>query len=1213
MASGSVAWADFDGDGRLDFLLAGSVELSLWRNKGDGFTNVTRAVAPDLPGLYDSAVAWGDFDNDTRVDLLITGLTNLSGRAQVSQLWRNTTNGFALVPIPGLPGVAQGSIAWSDFNGDGRLDFLITGTTNGDSSGTISQFWQNTGGAFTHVPIPGLPGVYFGSVACADFDDDGRQDFLMTGLTNETSNDAVAQLWRNTGDGFTNKPVPGLPGVFVSSLGCADYDNDGRIDFLLDGLSGTGFVSQLWRNTGNEFVNVPISGLPGVGDGSLAWADYDSNGLLDFLISGLANGATRITQLWRNTGAGFSHVTDAGLPGNFDNSLAWGDYDNDGRPDFLIAGTVEGGNASQLWRNNVSASNSPPAAPTGLSSIVSGNTVELKWNPPADDETPALGMSYNVRIGTTPGGSEILAAPALSNGRLLAPRFGTVRKSSLLINDLKLPNTFYWSVQAVDSSFVGSPFANEEQFSGTPQEVSVPDPGLNAAIRATLQKPAGPLTEQDLLSLTNLNASRRDVRSIIGLEAARNLVSLELQVNRLTNISIPPTLTKLTSLDLGLNPLTNCTLPNGLTNLNVLAVSGAGLAHFSLPTGLIRLNSLSLDNNQLTSLSGLSNLTELLLLDLSFNSFTNFSLPSGLTKLGQLIFDGNQLTNLALPGDLTSLTELHLSQNQFTSFTVPAGLTNLLFLNLFFNQLTNLTLADDLTNLGSLDLDFNRLSGLHFPPNLTNLSFLQLRANLFTNFNLPARFTQLSFLDISENRLADVQLPAGLGQLEFLRLSGNTNLTRLTLPVGLTNLTGLFLRFNGLTNLTLPADLANLVQIDVLGNKLASFSVPVGLTNLITLVLSGNQLTHLTLPPDMSKLATLVLNGNPLATLVLSAPLATNLAETVAAFQSEGVSVLTYPLVPELVRTRVFVGRFQFGITGPPGVYSVLGSTNLAEWDVVGTAENPLGSITFNDISTNVLPNRFYRALLQTPQTNMVFIPPNTFTMGSPINELHRQTNEGPQTIVTLTRGFWIGKYEVTQGEYLSLMSTNPSQFPGDLSRPISSVSWPDATNYCWNLTQRELAAGRISPGSQYRLPTEAEWECAARAGTTTRFSYGDDPDYAELMNYAWQNFEDGLTVHPVGQKLPNPWGLYDTMGNVFEWCQDWLGPLPGGNATDPIGPDSNPIGWKIMRGGAFDFGGPACRLASRMFFPNHPALTDWNLGFRVVLEVGEESGQARD
>ncbi|HAB18839.1 MAG TPA: formylglycine-generating enzyme family protein [Verrucomicrobiales bacterium] len=235
----------------------------------------------------------------------------------------------------------------------------------------------------------------------------------------------------------------------------------------------------------------------------------------------------------------------------------------------------------------------------------------------------------------------------------------------------------------------------------------------------------------------------------------------------------------------------------------------------------------------------------------------------------------------------------------------------------------------------------------------------------------------------------------------------------------------------------------------------------------------------------------------------------------------------------------------------------------------------------------------------------MVFIPPNTFTMGSPANELHRWPNEGPQTAVTLSRGFWIGKYEVTQGEYLAVTGTNPSVFPGDPSRPVSSVSWPDATNYCVMLTQRELAAGRIHPGSQYRLPTEAEWECAARAGTSTRFSYGDDLDYTSLASHAWYFLNGDLTVHPVGQKLPNPWGLYDMEGNVWEWCQDWLGDLAGGAVTDPQGPPTNSIGWKVIRGGGYDFGESDCRSARRYFFGSHPALNDSNLGFRVVLIMG--------
>jgi len=159
--------------------------------------------------------------------------------------------------------------------------------------------------------------------------------------------------------------------------------------------------------------------------------------------------------------------------------------------------------------------------------------------------------------------------------------------------------------------------------------------------------------------------------------------------------------------------------------------------------------------------------------------------------------------------------------------------------------------------------------------------------------------------------------------------------------------------------------------------------------------------------------------------------------------------------------------------------------------------------------------------------------------MGSPTNELDRWDGEGPQTAVTISRGFWMGKYEVTQGEYLEVMGSNPSRFTGDTNRPVETVTWYDATNYCGQLTQRERAAGRIAANSLYRLPTEAEWDYACRAGTSTRSSFGDDLGYTNLTNYAWYRENRGLTTHPVGQKLPNPWGLYDMHGNVWEWCQD--------------------------------------------------------------------------
>ncbi len=732
------------------------------------------------------------------------------------------------------------------------------------------------------------------------------------------------------------------------------------------------------------------------------------------------------------------------------------------------------------------------------------------------------------------------------------------------------------------------------------QEVSIPDPGLNAAIREALQKPDGLLTERDLLSLTVLDASRRNVRSIAGLGAAGNLVSLDLQINRLTNFSLPDQLRNLAFLNLSVNPLTNLFLPSGMTNLAKLIVEASGLTNLSLPADLHGLKTLGLCNNQFTGFN-LSNLTSLVELDLGFNQFTRLSLPSGLTNLETLILSGNLFTNFALPTGLIQLTEINLSQNQLTSFALPAGMTNLLSLNLFFNQLTNLTLPSDLGSLARLNLDFNQLSSLPLPSNLTNLADLHLRANQFTNFTLPTGLAALKLLDISTNPLSSITLPVDLNHLATLRLSEN-KLTNLTLPVGMTNLVGLNLSRNQLTNLVLPSDLYQLQTLILGGNQLTSLTLPAGLTNLSGLFVTGNLLTELTLPPDMTQLVDFGFLGNPLATFVLSEVQAANLAETVAEMENQGVSVFTYALVAQLVRPRMFTGRFQFGITGPPGVYAVLGSTDLAVWNVVGTADNTLGSISFNDVTVNLSPQKFYRAQRQSPPANMVFIPPNTFTMGSPTNELHRQANEGPQTTVTLTRGFWIGKYEVTQAEYLSVTGTNPSQFPGDLSRPVSSVSWPDATNYCWLLTQQERAAGRISSDSHYRLPTEAEWECAARAGTTTRFSYGDDPDYASLTNHAWYFINSDLMVHPVGQKLPNPRGLYDMEGNVWEWCQDWLGDLPGGAVIDPQGPPSNPIGWKIVRGGGYDFDAPDCRSARRFFFPNHPALNDSNLGFRVVL-----------
>lgn len=183
------------------------------------------------------------------------------------------------------------------------------------------------------------------------------------------------------------------------------------------------------------------------------------------------------------------------------------------------------------------------------------------------------------------------------------------------------------------------------------------------------------------------------------------------------------------------------------------------------------------------------------------------------------------------------------------------------------------------------------------------------------------------------------------------------------------------------------------------------------------------------------------------------------------------------------------------------------------------------------------------------------------------------------------------------------MLGFNPSLFPGVPDRPVEKVTWFDALDYCAKLTERERQAGRLPEGFEYRLPTEAEWAYAARAGTTARFSYGADPGYAQLADYAWYGGNSGLRPHPVGQKLPNPWGLYDVHGNVFEWCRDWFGQLPGGWVSDPWGPGAGID--RIIRGGYWDSTPAMCRSAVRVHCPPHTRIS--YLGFRVVLVETDE------
>ncbi|MSU61459.1 MAG: formylglycine-generating enzyme family protein [Pedosphaera sp.] len=279
--------------------------------------------------------------------------------------------------------------------------------------------------------------------------------------------------------------------------------------------------------------------------------------------------------------------------------------------------------------------------------------------------------------------------------------------------------------------------------------------------------------------------------------------------------------------------------------------------------------------------------------------------------------------------------------------------------------------------------------------------------------------------------------------------------------------------------------------------------------------------------------------------------------------------------------------------------YLVFTSTNLRQWEATGDLMEGSGApITIEGKQES---NRYYKLeeIQATPVAGMVWIKAGKFVMGSPLEEKNRDLDEDPLTQVTLPHGFWMGKFELTQKEYEAVVGSNPSGFTGNPNRPVEQVSWVEAVAYCSKLTEQEQEVGRLPPGYAYRLPTEAEFEYASRAGASTRFSFGEDPDFTDLGKYAWYNSNSGDKSHPVGEKLPNAFGLYDMHGNVWEWCLDWYQSLyPGGDVIDPSGPASG--GGRVFRGGGWDYTDASCRAAFRN--SAGPGRQFKYVGFRLVL-----------
>jgi formylglycine-generating enzyme required for sulfatase activity len=305
-------------------------------------------------------------------------------------------------------------------------------------------------------------------------------------------------------------------------------------------------------------------------------------------------------------------------------------------------------------------------------------------------------------------------------------------------------------------------------------------------------------------------------------------------------------------------------------------------------------------------------------------------------------------------------------------------------------------------------------------------------------------------------------------------------------------------------------------------------------------------------------------------------------------------------VIPEGARVRILnIGPvFRQSMELPPGRYhlevSAEGFNTEKRWVSLSAGEDE--TVSMQLMAVRVAQPAATRSSAGGKKRNslgmeFVYISPGNFMMGF----------DGKQHRVTLTRGYYMQTTEVTQGQWERVMGTRPwsgkDYVRENSNNPTVYISWNDCWEFINRLNQKEGT-------NKYRLPTEAEWEYACRAGSSTRFCFGDSD--SQLGNYAWfrKNAHDvgDKYAHGVGTKRPNAWGLYDMHGNVWEWCQDWYGSYPSGSVTDPTGPTSGSV--RVIRGGAWNGHARDCRSANRPRIPPGNRLNI--LGFRLAFSAGQ-------
>jgi alpha-tubulin suppressor-like RCC1 family protein len=440
----SADWGDFDNDGLLDLLLGGvpgaqpvSTTARLFRNLGEGnFAEVNAGFA-----FSAQSVAWADFDNDGFLDALLVG-------ASSARIARNQGDGTFTNLTQNLSPGSNANGVNVDFDNDGLQDVALG-----------HRLYRNAGGnVFTFVNA-GLPTFQSAIATWADYDRDGWSDVLLCGLQ---SGNAQFRLFRNLGNNtFTNVPA-GFQDFYRGMGAWFDFNADGWLDLVANGETGPGVrVTSVYRNNGDGSFTALPSNLQAARNSFLAVADGDNDGQPDLMLNG-HNGTNFINRLYRGETNGSFTALAYPLPTNLLSGVSWGDYDRDGRLDLALAAVVSNITSISVFRNDHLRTNTPPTPPSGTTSLVGPSHLRFQWSPGNDLETPTGALTYALRVGRTPGGGEVLAPMAKTNGVRRVARPGNAESlTTLTLTNIPF-GRYYWAVQTVDAGLEGSSFTTEQ-------------------------------------------------------------------------------------------------------------------------------------------------------------------------------------------------------------------------------------------------------------------------------------------------------------------------------------------------------------------------------------------------------------------------------------------------------------------------------------------------------------------------------------------------------------------------------------------------------------------------------------------------------------------------------------------------------------------------------------------------------------------------------